>query len=118
MRRGQLKMPEITPEQRLAYAKFIGGLPLAAQTTAEAHAGLTCHKDIMGGHFWIQVFHDDGTVWLLHGRDSTLPGLDLKNHDPDDLSICDCGNWMPATKEQMLASRTLVATIYQSGRKH
>lgn len=111
-------MPEITPEQRLAYAKFVGTLKTRARTTAEQHSGLTCHKDITGGHFWIQLYHDDGTVWLLHGRDSTLPGLDVKAHDPSDLAACDCGHWMPATKEQAEASRQIVATIYMSRRKN
>lgn len=111
-------MPEISPDQRLAYAKWLGTCPLVIQNVADAHSGLTCHKDILGGHYWIQMFNDDGTLWLLHGRDSTLPGLDVKNHDASDLSTCDCGNWMPATKEQMLNSRALVSTIYMSGRKN
>jgi hypothetical protein len=94
-------------EARLTFAKFTGGLPPKARAIAEAHKGFICHKDITGGHFWIQRYNDDGTLWVLHGRNSVLPGLDVRQFDPDELKDCACGKWMPPSKEQMQDSRAL-----------
>lgn len=103
-------------EARLAFAKFMGTLNPLARNVAEAHRGFICHKDITGGHFWIQRYNDDGSLWVLHGRDSVLPGLDVPTLDPDDLTDCACGHWMPPTKEQMRNSRVLARNVVLANR--
>jgi hypothetical protein len=103
-------------ETRLAFAKFTGCLTGRARIAAEAFPGYTCYKDFTGGHFWIQRYNDDGTLWLLHGRDSVLPGLDIPQCDPSDLRGCNCGAWMPPTKEQMRDSRALAQDVVLANR--
>ncbi len=96
-------------EERLAFAKFAGTLMGQAKATADRYPGFVCYHDAMGGHFWIQRYNDDGSVWLLHGRDSVLPGLDVPSFEPESLTQCGCGKWMPGTKEQTNDSRQIAA---------
>lgn len=105
-------------EERLAFQKFVGTLNPLARKTAEDYPGLTCYKDFIGSHFWIQRYNDDGTVWLLHGRDSTLPGLDVQTYQPSELKTCDCGKWMPATQQQMRNSRMILGTVIATSVKN
>jgi hypothetical protein len=103
-------------ESRLSFAKFIGSLAAKPRATAEAHKGYICHKDITDGHFWVQRYNDDGTIWVLHGRDSVLPGLDVPQFDPNELKDCACGDWMPPTKEQMRDSRAIARDVVLANR--
>ena len=106
------------PEQRLAFAKFVSTLTGKARIVAEAYPGYVCYKDIVGGHYWVQRYNDDGTIWLLHGRDSVLPGLDVPTSNPSELTDCGCDKWMPATAEQMRASRALAVSAVVAGMQH
>src|SRR5260370_290093 len=100
----------------LRYLSTVGQYPEPARSVALEHVGVACHRDMFGGHYWIQVFNDDGSVWLLHGRDSVLPGLDIPKGKANELSLCDCGRWMPTTKEQAQGSRRLVKVVAESRR--
>lgn len=101
-------------EQWLRYLAAVGRYTEPAKSVALEHVGVACHRDMFGGHYWIQVFNDDGSVWLLHGRDSVLPGLDVPKGKPEELSLCDCGRWMPASKEQAKQTRYLVSKMAQA----
>lgn len=98
----------------LKYLAAVGQYAEPARSVALKHIGVACHRDLYGGHYWIQVFNDDGSVWLLHGRDSVLPGLDVPKGKPDELTLCDCGLWMPATKDQARATRLLVKKVAEA----
>ena len=99
----------------LRFAKFIGTLDPIPRSVAEAHSGIICHRDkITDAHVWIQRYNDDGSVHVLHGRDSVLPGLEIPALDAGCLLDCDCGEWMPATKEaahrsRLIAHQTILA---------
>jgi hypothetical protein len=40
----------------------------------------------------------------------------IQAYDPDALAICNCGRWMPATKEQARASREIMLGVVALGR--
>jgi hypothetical protein len=40
------------------------------------------------------------TMTLIHGHDSTLPGVATFGQDPSQLIACGCGQWKPPTPEQ------------------
>jgi hypothetical protein len=101
-------------EQWLRYLSAVGQYPEPARTVALEHPGVACHRDQYGGHYWIQVFNDDGSVWLLHGKDSILPGLDIPKGKPSELELCDCGRWVPASKETAQQTRRFVQQVQSS----
>ena len=98
----------------LRYLNGVSKMPEPSRSVALAHVGVACHRDKHGGHYWIQVYNDDGSVWLLHGRDSILPGLDIPKGKPSELELCDCGRWMPASKEQARNTRLFVQQVQSS----
>src|ERR1022692_1781898 len=101
--------------ERLRFAGFIGRLAPIPRAVAEKHSGIICHRDLItDAHVWIQRYNDDGSVWALHGRDSVLPGLEIPTMDASSLRDCDCGAWMPATKDAAAASRHQVDAVMQS----
>lgn len=99
-------------DARLRYASALSTMSGTPRLIAEAYPGYQCYKDWFGGHYWIQRYNDDGSVWLLAGRDSPLPGLDVPSVDPKTLTVCDCGSWMPATKEQAAESRRMSDAVF------
>ncbi len=101
-------------DAQLAHASFIANLHGAARDVAEKHVGYICHRDERGNHYWIQRYNDDGSVWCIHARDSILPGLDAPAVIASTLIDCDCGAWMPASKEQAHASRAIIARAMRS----
>ncbi len=105
---------EDNPDLWLKYLRSIGQWAPELRRIAEEHPGVTCHRDLFGGHYWIQVFRDDGHLWLLHGADSTLPGLDDPRVPPDHIVTCDCGRWRAATKEQAAGSRAQVREMFRA----
>lgn len=44
------------------------------------------------------------TLTLVHGADSTLPGVSTFGH-PEQLIVCNCGHWQPPTEAQQEAMR-------------
>jgi len=45
------------------------------------------------------------TAEIVHGRDSYFPGILVFGVNPADRIVCDCGNWRPPEKEQVLKTR-------------
>jgi hypothetical protein len=42
---------------------------------------------------------------LLHGADSTLPGVSVFGMSPENIAVCGCMQWQTATDEQMVHMR-------------
>jgi len=91
----------------LSWLGDIGKWPEQVRDIGEEYAGVTCYR-VKKAHVWIQNYswnipvEGEPTVWcdVLQGRDSIFPGLSIQRVNVKELSHCDCGKWMPPTKEQ------------------
>jgi hypothetical protein len=63
-------------------------------------------------HYAVHAYNDDGTVRVIHGADSFLPGWEVFGYDPEILSVCDCKAFRFATEEET-ASVELASTMSQ-----
>jgi len=53
------------------------------------------------------------TCSLVHGRDSTLPGITTFGQPLEQLIRCDCGKWDPPTVEQKRATHKRLERLKQ-----
>lgn len=86
------------------FTKWLEGRPAIIQEMARAHPGWQCYRLKNAnalGHYRIYSYDENGTVLIQHGRDSHNPGLSAFGVNPDDLIVCGCGRWLPATDAQM-----------------
>ena len=52
------------------------------------------------GHYAIYSYNEAGTLTIMHGSDSFMPGFGVFGIEPGDLVVCDCGKYEHATMEQ------------------
>jgi len=85
------------------------------QAAIDEYPADTCYKQVGGRHYVITEYSlmDDGsvTVQIVHGSDSTLPGVSAFGCSPGELERCDCGLWEPPTDEQILETTQKIAAI-------
>ncbi len=107
----EARLATIPPEVRkvaLAYPMFrfdADGVPIADQ--------LRCYRSKQNPRFHYTIASYDYSkapgvpvmVTLVHGSDSTLPGVGTFGQDPAQLVPCDCGDWRPPTPEQVQLMR-------------
>lgn len=87
---------------RLAFETWLADRPPIIQEMAREFPGYICYKSKENrGHYRIYSYSEDGTLTLMHGRDSYLPGVNTFGQSPYQLIACDCGNWLPPTAEQI-----------------
>lgn len=61
-------------------------------------------------HYWIRSYSvTDGTIAVMTGQDSLVPGIAVFGIDPTRLKLCDCGRWHPPTDAQVEMTRRRVA---------
>ena len=90
-----------------SYKKWLKSRPEHIRKVAEQFDPNTCYrsKNNARGHYCLYSFdeNEDGTVTLriIHGRDSFFPGTMVFGIDPNNLVLCDCGKWEPATEEDL-----------------
>ena len=94
------------PDVWLQWLGTIGKWPWPVRDLGEEYAGVTCYR-LKKAHVWIQQYDFGGTagapelfVDLIQGRDSIFPGVIIKHVPVQQLTHCDCGHFMPPTKEQ------------------
>ena len=96
----------MTPEQEQALEEFLQELPEDTQRIARIYPPTICYKSKQSPryHYMILSYSDkpegpDGavTVTLIHGADSSLPGVATFGQEPEQLIVCDCGKWEPPT---------------------
>jgi hypothetical protein len=88
--------------------------PPAVQAVMRAHPPVTCYHDSANakrGHYWIRSYintrsTEDGSpgpvlICMVHGSDSFLPGMTVNGMNPTEISVCGCGQWKPATDDQL-----------------
>lgn len=77
---------------------------------------LVCYRSTENPRFHYTIYslseHPDGTVsaTLVHGTDSTLPGVRTFGQPLAQLIPCQCGAWLPPTDEQVQRTRQRLAT--------
>lgn len=74
----------------------------------------TCYRQRDGnpmGHYTLYSYSEDGTVSLVHGADSFLPGVMVFGVREDACVRCDCGNWKPPSEEAARATRAYIDVV-------
>lgn len=74
---------------------WLAGRPSAIRRMAERWPPWTCYRSTAHPrmHYIIMSYGDDGTMRLVHGMDSTLPGFTTFGQDPAQLVACGCGQF-------------------------
>lgn len=97
----------MSDDQPDAWRSFLESLPAATREVAErypAHDGNThiCYRSTENPryHYIIYSYFNDLTVTLVHGADSTLPGVGTFGQPYAQLRHCGCGRWRHASAEQ------------------
>ncbi len=92
------------------YKNWLATRPANVRKVAKNFNPLKCYraKD-NDGHYALVSFEEngDGTVTLkiAHGSDSYFPGTMVFGVHPENLVLCDCGKWEPATQEDLRVSK-------------
>jgi hypothetical protein len=110
-------------QERLDWAAVVGRSPEAIRSLLEAYPGYRCYR-LGKAHVWCQTYEYGGTygmpelyVDVLQGRDSIFPGILVKHVNVTQLTVCDCGNWLPPTKLQAeLAEAKYKQTVMRAKR--
>lgn len=103
-----------TPEE---YQKWVrDGLPQHAAKILKFFPTFPQCVRLVGqsGHFVIHSFNgglEGPTVTIVHGSDSSLPGVGVFGVNLEDVLPCDCGTWKPATAEQIEQSRQYIEAM-------
>ena len=103
----------ITDDEWLAWLGTIGKWPEAVRDLGEQYPGCTCYR-LKKAHVWAQNYRwripaedEDGVrrnpeMWIdcIQGKDSVFPGTLIQQVPVAELKMCDCGDWLPPTREQ------------------
>jgi len=91
---------------------FYSSMPKETAEVARLYPPDTCYRSVENPkhHYTISSYFDTDenglvTVTLVHGSDSTLPGIGTFGQDPRQLIKCGCGNWKPPTESQTKETR-------------
>jgi hypothetical protein len=90
-------------EERIAFDLWLEGRPPIIQKMAKL-CPPNCYRGERRGHYRLYSYNENGTVTLLHGKDSFLPGIVVFGVDPATLVACGCGKWDEATEAQAEAT--------------
>jgi hypothetical protein len=66
---------------------------LAKQCPPDCYRG----ADAPNGHYLLHAYSEDGTVKVIHGKDSYAPGILVFGMHPESLVLCGCGKWEGAS---------------------
>lgn len=96
---------EVSPEDLASYTAWADKLPPAAREVALRLRPNTCYRSTENpGHYVIYSVSNEGTVKLIHGADSYMPGFSVFGVDPQTLTECDCKLWeLPTEAQQRIA---------------
>lgn len=99
--------------------EWLAKLPPRVAEVARKYPPTTCYRSTKhaGWHYRIHSYEEPVlptnpdapiTLKLVHGRDSTLPGICAFGMEYDHLVKCDCGKWEPPTLEQAVKMSEIV----------
>lgn len=105
-----------TPEQRQAFGRFIADKPQIIQRILRAYPPWCCYRSTENPrfHYVIISVNESGKVTLGHGADSTLPGVATFGQSPEQLIVCNCGQWKIPTVEQATATRERMDAMHEA----
>lgn len=115
-------MPERDPTEK--WAEFLATLPPHIRAVAEKYPMTRCYRSTQNQRFHYKIHSYDGygpgspvTVTLVHGADSTLPGVGAIGQPPDQLIACDCGNWRMPTKQEAAEGQQYARKVLSEERR-
>lgn len=110
------------------WKEFLEELPPHVRAVAERYPMTTpCYRSTEDPEFHYKIYSYDGhrqapgipvTVTLVHGRDSANPGIKTGRQPPEQLIPCNCGKWLPPTREQIEAKGQEIAAHHARRRGH
>ena len=89
--------------------------PIASKYPPAKDGVLLCYRSTEHArlHYTIRSYSENPngtvTVTLVHGSDSSLPGIATFGQDPAQLLVCGCGKWEFPTDEQIAATASRLA---------
>jgi hypothetical protein len=93
----------------------LAGASDSIQETARKYPAYQCYRSTKNArcHYLIGTYYapqEGGAirVVLVHGRDSTLPGVKTFGEEPEQLVVCNCGAWGWPTPEQVEERKRLI----------
>lgn len=109
---------KLTLAERTALEEWCHGRPAQIAAAAHKFPPFFCYraKDNPRQHYIIHSFTEEGVgkpvrCQIIHGADSTLPGVQVFGVDPESLVLCGCERWQKPTPEQVEAMREHVAAL-------
>lgn len=97
------------------FERCLAGSPDNIKEAARQYPAYQCYRsaDNNRQHYLIGTYYtpEEGgaiRVVLIHGSDSTLPGIKSFGEDPAQLVPCNCGAWDWPTREQVEERRVLI----------
>lgn len=98
-----------TDELDAKFAEWLAARPRVIQDMAREHPPNRCYRSkVNSGHYIIHAYSEGGTMTLIHGHDSFLPGVATFGQDPNQLVDCGCGNWEWPTEDQAEKVRAFI----------
>jgi len=94
------------------WAKLLAGMGSACRELAERYPAVrnghvACYRSTENPrhHYRIYSYNENLTVTLIHGDDSSLPGVNTFGQPAEQLIACDCGKWEWPTEENIARTR-------------
>jgi hypothetical protein len=119
-----MKAKKPTQTQLQEYEEWVSECPPEMQATARKWHPFTCYRDVGNPHTHYVISSyglmpaeaDRKTVrvTLLHGADSTLPGVSVFGVEVEHLVACNCTEWEMPTEEQCEHMREHFAALQRA----
>ena len=99
------------------FEAWLATRPPAVAAAVRAHPPESCYRmSGSAGHYMIYSYGEPAnggpiTVTLIHGTDSTLPGVSVFGIDPSTLTPCGCGNLEWPRPEQIEKTKKRITAI-------
>lgn len=87
------RLDQLTADERAEYDQWLAERPPFIRAQLDRHPPGMCYRYESRGHYAIASFGEDGTVTLLHGADSFLPGIGVFGVPSVELERCGCGRY-------------------------
>jgi hypothetical protein len=102
----------VTEEDLKAYEEWVQALPEFARATARSYPTWQCYRSVKSPalhHFKIYSYDYDPndltvpiSATVMHGSDSSLPGVAVQQYSLSLLVVCGCGGWKGPTDWQVM----------------
>lgn len=90
------------------FERWLADRPESVQKLAREYPPVCYRSTADAGHYRIIAYAEDGTMRVVHGHDSYLPGFSVYGYIASNLTRCECGEWDMPTQKQVKKSEEKV----------